>query len=61
MRYLVFAFDDYYPAGGWSDLKGQHHNSIDAIAQARDLAKRWQNVEIIDLETGEDIPFGEAP
>jgi len=29
-RYLLFAGDTYYPAGGWNDLKGDYTNLEEA-------------------------------
>jgi hypothetical protein len=28
-RYLVFAGDDYYPAGGWGDFQGSFDSAVD--------------------------------
>jgi hypothetical protein len=36
-RYLVFAFDEYYPQGGWCDFK----HSFREYAQAYDYASEW--------------------
>lgn len=55
-RFLVFQHQSYYPSGGWGDLQG----SFDTIEDARALANadpgRWDHSEIIDLETGEEVP-----
>ena len=54
-RYVVFAYCDYYPSGGWSDLVG----SYDALEQAQQAAEKARVVDrqdytdIIDLLTGE--------
>lgn len=33
-RYLVFAFDSYYPAGGWDDFRGMFDEEAGARARA---------------------------
>jgi hypothetical protein len=52
-RFVVFAGDKYYPAGGWDD----HVGSFDTEAEARLVLKNapddWGH--IIDLETGEEV------
>jgi hypothetical protein len=48
-RFLVFAYDDYYPLGGWEDL----HERCDTLEEAEEEAaqsRKWaDNVVIIDL------------
>ena len=51
IRYLVFAFENYYPGGGSDDLIG--------VAESREVAeriaekyRRTDNVEIFDTLTG---------
>ena len=54
-RFVVFGYDDYYPGGGWGDLRG----SADTVEGAWEIAKKehadlfTDNWEVIDLETGD--------
>lgn len=58
-RYLIFAFDDYYPSGGAYDLLGSVDEMPDlAAAQAfTDDAPAgylsFDNYTVLDTETGE--------
>jgi len=55
-RYHVFAYPEYYPGGGWSDHVGSTDDREEAIGQADALLSRYTGgVEVIDLETEEDI------
>ena len=52
-QFLVFAFDQYYPVGGWHDLAGQ----FDTLDEAREFAAAsnadW--TQIVDLQTGDIV------
>jgi hypothetical protein len=56
-RFVVFAYGNYYPAGGWSDYTG----SYDTVEEAREAARyqREENrndwTDIVDLQTGENL------
>lgn len=54
-RFAVFAGDNYYPWGGFSDLVGTFDDKDEAIAEAKKAEARihdeWSHV--IDLQTGE--------
>lgn len=52
-RYLVFLFPAYYPGGGWSDLAESFDTEAEAVAYAN--ASRYENREVVDIETGEDV------
>ena len=58
-RFLVFAGDHYYPAGGWSDLQGAYETLDEATAamkaEAEDSLYRWANV--VDLQTGKEVAY----
>lgn len=62
-RYLVFAYDNYYPGGGWYDFKGAYDTfeSAKLEADARVLPNEgddfWQHdcSEVVDLQIGEII------
>jgi len=54
-RYLLFAGDQYYPAGGWHDFQG----SFDSVAEAKEDYERhrwlkyWDWGHVVDAETQE--------
>ncbi len=50
-RFLLFAFDCYYPTGGWNDFIG----SYDSLDEASTAAKHcnYDFKQIVDIETGE--------
>lgn len=53
-RYLVFACDQYNPAGGWNDFS----ESFDTVAEAKEEFMKLSHYDfiwIIDSETGEDL------
>jgi hypothetical protein len=52
-RYIIFAFDQYYPCGGLSDIIAHVAEKEDAIQRAKDL-KRWHFVDVYDCEL-EDV------
>jgi hypothetical protein len=50
-RYLLFAFDDYYPCGGWKDYRG----NFDSIVEALESALRYHsndNYQVVDSYVG---------
>lgn len=55
-RYVVFAYSNYYPSGGWND----HIGSFDTLKEAQEAAEtertdnRHDFTDIIDLLTGEN-------
>lgn len=49
-RYLVFAYDVYYPSGGWNDFQGSFGTLEEAREKAQELKEQNDFVEIIDLE-----------
>jgi hypothetical protein len=51
-RFLVFAYQAYYPGGGWCDFKSAHDTIEEAHAGVKELAEksRYDFVEIVDLE-----------
>jgi hypothetical protein len=51
MRYLLFAGDNYYPAGGWFDARGVFNNVSEAHAYFRGTDFQWGHV--VDLSIGE--------
>ena len=55
-RYHVFGYEAYYPSGGWSDHDSSFNNRQEAIDRADIINPKCSGgVEVIDLETEEDI------
>lgn len=52
-RFLVFAYDMYYPGGGWNDLLGSTDTLEDARKLYLSVESRGSLGEIVDIETGE--------
>lgn len=48
-RYLVFAGDTYYPAGGWGDYHSSHETMLEAQEVAKQANCDWWHV--VDTET----------
>lgn len=60
-KYLVFAFEQYYPRGGFSDFKNSYDTIEEAQAEGRKQIKKYYQdyVQIIDRDTLEQIEFSE--
>lgn len=57
-QFAVFAYDCYYPCGGWSDHLESFPNSKDAIKAVREWMSsehRFDCYEVIDLASGKMI------
>jgi hypothetical protein len=52
-RYALFLFNNFYPAGGWDDLKGTYDTVEEA--KAYPTYHCFDNQQIIDLQTGEEV------
>ena len=50
-RFILFAGDNYYPAGGANDMVGDFGSMAIAIATVRDIRADWWN--ILDTKTGQ--------
>jgi len=53
-RYALFAYNRYYPGGGWFDFV----NTFDSIEEAVTFAtspRTRDYIQIIDLTNGEDV------
>lgn len=48
-RYVLFAFDTYYPRGGWGDMRGTFEVLDDALAASRGLTQ--EHWHIVDMQT----------
>lgn len=55
MRYLVFAWDQYYPSGGPNDLQGAFNNAEDAQRLAISCLLNFDEVAIFDMHTSNTI------
>ena len=51
VRFLLFAYDDYYPCGGWHDHKGSFTTFEEAKA-AGDALTTFDFYDIIDVRSG---------
>ena len=49
-RFVVFGYDDYYPEGGWSDMKDAFDTLEEAWEYACGLKTDYR--EIVDLQEG---------
>ena len=54
-RYAVFAFDGYYPSGGWDDLYGRYDDDLKAESYARAQLAYFDHTQIVDLQTGKKL------
>lgn len=48
-RFLAFAFDNYYPGGGWHDFAGAFE-TVEAAKSAAE-AQNSDNCQVVDLQT----------
>jgi hypothetical protein len=56
-RFLVFAYDHYYPSGGWKDFQDSFDDEKEAIGKATSLkeTKTFDHAHVIDSKTGEAV------
>lgn len=53
-RFLLFAFRDYYPIGGWDDFKESYDTLEEAASAGRaTLEDLYCNFQVVDSATGE--------
>lgn len=59
-RYLLFAYQEYYPQGGWSDFQGSYQSLSHAIPYAEDLLEGLDDGswEVVDKLSGGIIARG---
>ena len=57
-RYLLFAGDDYYPAGGWGDFVDSYDSVAEAIAALGAGDRRYDWFHVVDSQTGKIEVFG---
>ena len=48
-RYLLFAGDDYYPAGGWGDFVDSFSERVEALERAAQEMKGKDWFHIVDI------------
>ena len=48
-RFLLFAFSDYYPSGGLSDVDSSHDTLKEALEEANQLS--WEFMNVFDCDT----------
>jgi len=55
-RFLVFAWPEFYPGGGWSDFVDSFDCEKGAV-ECADSKLKFNNggVEVIDLHSGKDV------
>jgi len=61
LRYALFAGDDYYPAGGWSDFSGSYASFEEAVDAGRaHLAAGYGGCwyHVVDLSVGSVVAEG---
>jgi hypothetical protein len=51
-RYLLFAGERYYPAGGWRDCKMDFETIESAVSSAKGLEDDYDWWQVADLHTG---------
>lgn len=57
-RFALFCFPSFYPGGGWSDFVDSFESISEALQSQE--AKASEHIQIIDLQTGEEISKVEA-
>lgn len=59
MRFLLFAYDEYYPNGGWKDFRGMYDVRCAAEADGREAVRGkgrkqselWSFWHVVDIES----------
>lgn len=52
-RFLLFAWDQYYPRGGFNDLVGDYESEELAREQWASMKRRADWGQIVDINTGQ--------
>ena len=55
-RFVVFAGDYYYPGGGWDDFNASFDTLEEVWKYQKTALKNADWSQVIDLETGEEVP-----
>lgn len=50
-KFIIFAYNDYYPNGGLDDMKDSFDTLKEAIAEAKKEYKSMDFIEIVDKDT----------
>ena len=56
---LVFAGDDYYPGGGWCDLKGDFESIDKAKSFCQEIAPDNDWIQIVDIHSATFLYWGQ--
>lgn len=63
-RFLLFAFEVYYPSGGWFDFQGSfdtQQKAVNKVIEMRnDLENPWDIYQIVDAQTEQIVAEGEV-
>lgn len=51
-RYLLFAYDYYYPIGGWNDFVGHFSTVGEAMAYFEENQSKYSSGHIVDSRNG---------
>lgn len=51
-RFILFAGDRYYPAGGWDDFIDSFDAVEDAVAHPDIVSEYWDWWQVVDTATG---------
>ncbi len=50
-RYLLFAFNEYYPGGGWNDFQGSFGTLEEVRAALPKASAEYDDVQIVDVQS----------
>jgi hypothetical protein len=54
-KYVVFAYDEYYPGGGMTDLVGSFDDLDEAKGVKCSLGDDYDYIEVVDRDTWEVV------
>ena len=57
-QFLVFAYNGYYPSGGWNDFQDSF-DSLEAAAESLTMSDA-DFANIVDLQTGENKSYARS-
>jgi hypothetical protein len=55
-RFFLFAFDTYYPRGGWDDFRDSYETKEEAVIAAANAKCDWW--QVVDSEAGDIVCSG---
>jgi len=56
-RFLLFGFDDYQALGGWNDHIGSYDTLKEAIKEAKEYGKSFDNYHIVDIKRNQVVLY----